>query len=201
VKDRRLDLVYGDLNDASSINRILRTVRPDEIYNLFFDSPLTADFEKGKVSPSEFYAQVKEILSLGISYDSFLPIWNEIFFLSAKNRAVYHIANLLKENYRVALISNINILHYEYLRENFPIFNIFEKLFLSYEMGLVKPDIQIYQKVIAALQVEPQEIFYTDDRQELVESAKPLGLKSFVFKSAEALTDDLSSCGIKFEFV
>jgi GDPmannose 4,6-dehydratase len=30
----RLHLVYGDLNDASSLNRILKTVRPDEIYNL-----------------------------------------------------------------------------------------------------------------------------------------------------------------------
>src|SRR5437763_14326560 len=32
--DYRFRLVYGDLNDASSLNRILRTARPDEIYNL-----------------------------------------------------------------------------------------------------------------------------------------------------------------------
>src|SRR5205085_12431537 len=31
---RRLKLVYGDLNDASSLNKILRDVQPDEIYNL-----------------------------------------------------------------------------------------------------------------------------------------------------------------------
>lgn len=42
---RRLNLVFGDLNDASSINRILRTVRPDEIYNLAAQSHVKVSFE------------------------------------------------------------------------------------------------------------------------------------------------------------
>src|SRR5437762_14286928 len=32
-KGTRLRLVYGDLNDSSSLNTILRQVQPDEIYN------------------------------------------------------------------------------------------------------------------------------------------------------------------------
>jgi GDPmannose 4,6-dehydratase len=44
-EDRRLVLVYGDLNDASSLNRILRTVRPDEIYNLGAQSHVKVSFE------------------------------------------------------------------------------------------------------------------------------------------------------------
>jgi GDPmannose 4,6-dehydratase len=44
-KKRRLNLVYGDLNDASSINRILRTVRPQEIYNLAAQSHVKVSFE------------------------------------------------------------------------------------------------------------------------------------------------------------
>jgi GDPmannose 4,6-dehydratase len=43
--DRRLKLVYGDLNDASSLNRILRTVRPDEIYNLGAQSHVRVSFD------------------------------------------------------------------------------------------------------------------------------------------------------------
>ncbi|MBI4353029.1 MAG: GDP-mannose 4,6-dehydratase [Candidatus Omnitrophica bacterium] len=43
--NRRLNLVYGDLCDASSINRILRTVRPDEIYNLAAQSHVKVSFE------------------------------------------------------------------------------------------------------------------------------------------------------------
>lgn len=44
-RKRSLFLVYGDLNDASSINRIIRTVRPDEIYNLAAQSHVKVSFE------------------------------------------------------------------------------------------------------------------------------------------------------------
>lgn len=45
VKDKRLNLVYGDLNDASSLNRILKKVRPNEIYNLGAQSHVKVSFE------------------------------------------------------------------------------------------------------------------------------------------------------------
>lgn len=45
IVNKRLELVYGDMNDASSINRILRTVRPDEIYNLAAQSHVKVSFE------------------------------------------------------------------------------------------------------------------------------------------------------------
>jgi GDPmannose 4,6-dehydratase len=41
----RLHLVYGDLNDASSINKILRTIQPDEIYNLGAQSHVRVSFD------------------------------------------------------------------------------------------------------------------------------------------------------------
>ncbi|MEA2235612.1 MAG: GDPmannose 4,6-dehydratase [Thermoanaerobaculia bacterium] len=42
---RRLILHYGDLNDASSLNRILRIVKPDEIYNLGAQSHVKVSFD------------------------------------------------------------------------------------------------------------------------------------------------------------
>ena len=42
---RRLSLVYGDLNDASSLNKILRDVKPDEIYNLGAQSHVRVSFD------------------------------------------------------------------------------------------------------------------------------------------------------------
>src|SRR5207237_3010521 len=41
----RLRLLYGDLNDASSLNHLLRTVRPDEIYNLGAQSHVRVSFD------------------------------------------------------------------------------------------------------------------------------------------------------------
>ena len=43
--DVRLRLVYGDLNDASSLNKLLRQIRPDEIYNLGAQSHVRVSFD------------------------------------------------------------------------------------------------------------------------------------------------------------
>ena len=45
VPHRRLHLVYGDLNDASSLNRIIRMIQPDEIYNLGAQSHVRVSFD------------------------------------------------------------------------------------------------------------------------------------------------------------
>lgn len=44
-KNVRLSLVYGDLNDASSLNRIMKTIKPHEIYNLGAQSHVKVSFE------------------------------------------------------------------------------------------------------------------------------------------------------------
>ncbi|PIQ85971.1 MAG: hypothetical protein COV73_05250 [Candidatus Omnitrophica bacterium CG11_big_fil_rev_8_21_14_0_20_43_6] len=169
---------------------------PSQIYDLFFESPATIDFEAGKITPEDFYLQVKQMLDLKLSYTSFEPIWNDIFFLSAKNRSVFCLVNALRATYKTALLSNINILHYEYLKKNFPVFVAFDRVFLSFQLGLIKPDKQIYSLVIRELQVAPEEIFYTDDRPELVETARSLGIRGSLFTNFTQLIRDLGSSGI-----
>jgi GDPmannose 4,6-dehydratase len=44
-KGRRLHLVYGDLSDASALNYLIRTIQPDEIYNLGAQSHVKVSFE------------------------------------------------------------------------------------------------------------------------------------------------------------
>jgi len=44
-KSRKLHLVYGDLNDASSLNTLIKSIRPDEIYNLGAQSHVKVSFE------------------------------------------------------------------------------------------------------------------------------------------------------------
>ena len=192
--------VLVDFNHKRAAQRIsgFCAKSPLEIYNLFFDSQVTVVFEEGKIPPQEFYSKVKEMLGLKLSFDSFVPIWNDIFFLSARNRKVYSLLNKLKADYQTALLSNINILHYKYLKKNFPVFDVFHKLFLSYELGLAKPDKSIYQKVISSLGVSAEEIFYCDDRPELVQSAKSLGIKGYVFSDSQQLIRDIRDSGITF---
>jgi putative hydrolase of the HAD superfamily len=140
-----------------------------------------------------------QLLNIKIPYRDFVSIWNDIFFLTAKNREVYSLANSLRAHYQVALLSNINVLHHEYLKQYFPVFNVFHRVFASYELGVVKPDQAIYKKALEELKVSAEDVFYTDDRAELVESAKKLGINSFQFISVGQLKKDLISLGVRIE--
>jgi putative hydrolase of the HAD superfamily len=190
--------VLVDFDFTPAVSRISHFCdkKPDEILKFFFSSELVPVFEKGGISSREFYKQVKDKLALKLEYESFVHIWNEVFYFSKKNRAVYHLANCLRKKYRLGLLSNTNILHYGYIKNNYPVLNIFERIFLSFEIGALKPDKAIYQKAIKELGVLPENIFYTDDRADLVESASALGIKSFVFTGPGKLIKDLSSLDI-----
>ncbi len=170
---------------------------PEQIFDLFFDSSLIQSFEEGKISPEDFFANVSQILGFNMGFEEFLPIWNQIFFLTAENKAVYAFCKSLKKRHRIALLSNINVLHFNYLKENFSIFGIFHDIFASCEMGCIKPNPEIYRKLVSALRVMPEEVFYVDDRPELIEQANALGIRGFVYKGTEQLKLDLASCGVE----
>lgn len=169
---------------------------PQEIFDLFFDSEITKQFEEGRMGPYDFFLGVERKLNLKISYDEFVPIWNEIFFLSDRNIKTHNLANLLKQSHTIAMLSNVNILHFQYLKEKFPVFNIFNNIMLSYQVHLRKPDHQIYQMALQILSLKPQEVAYIDDRREFTEEASTLGIRSFYFEGPDKLKADFLSAGI-----
>jgi len=190
--------VLIDFDHMLAAKKIIRFTAksPQEIFNLFFDSGLTGLFEEGKISPQDFFSRVKEMLSLKMDYARFLPIWNEIFFFTERNCAVYNLAKTLKRRYKVALLSNINILHFDYLKKNFPVFDAFHNIITSFSLGLRKPHPLIYEKALDILKVTPQNTFYTDDRAELTTEACTLGIRGFVFRDMQQLKKDLLDNGI-----
>ena len=171
--------------------------KAEEIYSLFFNSALTNDFEAGRINPQEFFSRVKEILGATITYEQFVPIWNEIFFLTQKNLAVYRRALALKGGYRMAVVSNINTLHYAYVKQHFPVFDAFDCVIASCEVKSTKPDPAIYRATLQALGVRAEETFYTDDRSELIEGASRLGIRAYCFTGVEQLEADLAHEGIR----
>ncbi|MDD4953535.1 MAG: HAD family phosphatase [Candidatus Omnitrophica bacterium] len=168
----------------------------EEIFNLFFDSEITGLFEEGKISPEDFFLKVKKTLNLRLDFAGFVPIWNEIFFLSPKNIAAYELALSLRKDYKTLLLTNINVLHFEYIKKNFSIFEGFPRIVASFEEGVRKPDPRIYFKALEVLGVSPQECFYTDDRPDLVEASRKLGINGFTFTGIEQLNRDLISAGV-----
>lgn len=113
------------------------------------------------------------------------------------NKEVQEIITKLKElGYKLAIVSNTIPKHAKYLKE-IGAFNFFDVIVLSYEVNLRKPDKEIYQLALKKLNSTPQEVIVVDDEQNYLPTAKELGIKTFLFKSASKLKGDLISVGTK----
>jgi len=165
---------------------------PQRIFFYLFDSVkgIINDFDVGKVSPPEFFQSVKEYLDLSISFEAFLPIWNNIF---VEDQEVSRIVLSLKGKWRLGLLSNTDPLHFNYILSKFPMMKTFDKWILSCEVGFKKPAIEIYQKAMEWASVEPQKILFIDDMEKYVEVAISLGMQGIHFISAEQLKEELAA--------
>ena len=181
-----------------AVKKILRHTpkKSQDIYDLFFDSDITQEFEKGKTGTLEFFQQVQTVLELKISYGEFLPIWNEIFFSKPESE---NFVGSLNSGIKLALLSNINQLHYEYIREEFSsTIGLFEpdKIIPSFRTGFIKPDKEIYDLALKALDVPRESVVYVDDRLDLIEAALSYGIKSIQFKTTQELQQEFQDLGI-----
>lgn len=91
----------------------------------------------------------------------------------------------LRKQYRVFLLSNLYEVAWtltlkEFERNGFTPSQCFDKVFLSYEMHLAKPDPEIYKRVVAETGINPDETAYYDDSRDNIESARALGFHSIL---------------------
>ncbi|MBU1912965.1 MAG: HAD-IA family hydrolase [Candidatus Omnitrophica bacterium] len=171
-----------------AVKKILTNTKKNEhdIYQLFFDSGLTKDYEEGKVSSSDFFKKVRDSLNLDIGNEKLLPIWNDIFFETPLNKKIQAFLAEVKEKYKLVMISNINETHWEFLKNKIPVFSKFDKLILSYKVGFRKPAIEIYNAALESVKTSPSKAFYIDDRKDLIEAALQFGIKGMAFEGEEA---------------
>ena len=78
----------------------------------------------------------------------------------------------------VALLSNINEIHWQFVRSQTGVFANFSKLFLSYETGNRKPDAAAFHDVIDHFSCDPEDIVFLDDTARNVAAAQDVGLRS-----------------------
>lgn len=163
---------------------------PERIFSCLFDfeKGIINDFDRGKVSPEEFFQSAKNHLGLSISFGEFIPIWDDIFI---EDQEVSQIILSLKGRQRLGLLSNTDPLHFEYILSKFPIVRIFDKWILSYEVGFKKPAIEIFRRAMEWASVEPERILFIDDTQSHVEAAVSLGMQGIHFISAQQLKKEL----------
>lgn len=166
---------------------------PEDLYRLFFESPLVVDHDEGRISTSVFYEALKKEIGLSLPYDRFLSVWNDIFTPDPEMEAL---VRRLLGSYPCFLISNTNRPHFDHLREHYPVLNELNGWILSYEVGRLKPHPAIYRRALEMARAPAAEVFYVDDREDLIEAGRQLGFQVHRFEGVAPLRAELQKRGI-----
>lgn len=158
---------------------------------------LVERFETGTIEPRDFVRELSKHLDLDTSYENFCEIWSSIFL--PHTLIPEAMIEGLARRYRLVLLSNTNHIHFEMIRENYPLLRHFHSLVLSYKVGAMKPLPLIYRRAIEEAGCLPEECFFTDDIPAYVEAARAQGIDAVLFESAAQIEAELHKRGVEWQ--
>lgn len=150
---------------------------------------LFLDMESGKISAEEFRAELRRMFQLSVTDAQIDEAWNA--FLIGIPEYKLHFLQKLRRQYHVIMLSNTNDIHFgQALRKEFSklggsIDMYFDHCYLSYQIGMVKPNKDIFHYVLDQEKTSPEKILFLDDGAKNIEMAKQLGFSTYLVKERE----------------
>lgn len=98
----------------------------------------------------------------------------------------------LSPKYKLALVSNAT--GYS-VRSKIPTHNLelFDEVFISEEVGLLKPDSKLFELALDKLGVKPEETVFVDDHEKYIQGADALGIHTILFVGIDDLKTKLAN--------
>ena len=165
----------------------------EEVQRAVYHTDLLLPFELGRISATAYYEGLKKRLKLRWTYGQFVQAWNGIF---TEHTDVTTLMQQLRKRHRLMALTNTNILHLDHIKASFPSLSVLEDWVASCDVGLRKPDPQFYRVALERAGVRPSEAVYVDDRPEMVEAGRAVGLTAIRFENGRQLAQDLQAIGL-----
>jgi glucose-1-phosphatase len=168
----------GVLIELAGVDRMLELCNhafsADQLWARWLASEGVRRFESGRASPDEFGAAMLDEFGLSIAAAQFLEeftTWPKGVFPGS-----FELLERLSASYRLACLSNTNALHWPRVCDEMGLARYFETNFASHLIGMLKPDVEIFQHVVDQLGCPPARILFLDDNQLNVASARAAGM-------------------------
>jgi epoxide hydrolase-like predicted phosphatase len=150
-------------------------------YSKKVQTDLFNQIETGDITAEKFLSELqKETNSASITQVK--DAWNAML-LDLPNERTQLIKSLRKD-YKIYLLSNTNAIHIDAFKKQlgngkWKIFcDLFDKMYLSHEVGLRKPNAEIFEYILKEQKLKAEEVFFIDDSPQHIEGAKKLGIKT-----------------------
>lgn len=186
--------VIVELGGVGSMMDLAGIGSDDEVWRRWLSCPWVRKFERGWCSIDEFAAGMVDEWALPVEPDEFLALF------SAWPRGVFdgaeELVNAVRERVSVGCLSNTNEVHWNDQRDRWGLGAMFDVHFLSHELGLVKPDRELFEHVTGALEVAPDQVLFLDDNTINVDGARAAGLVASHVRGVDQARAALASHGV-----
>ncbi|HEY9535121.1 MAG TPA: HAD family phosphatase, partial [Mucilaginibacter sp.] len=174
----------------------------DEFYGHRKQDDVFNALERGEITPSAFRDRIRELTHKPELTDQQIDdAWNAILIGIPKGN--HELLLQLKDKYRTFLLSNINAIHYDYvhgyLKREYNIDDnsgLFEKVYYSHLVGKRKPDAGIFEQVLQENSLDPAETLFIDDSPQHLETAKKLGLQTYLMTAPDNIQEYFKNNGL-----
>ncbi|MDD2534209.1 MAG: HAD family phosphatase [Eubacteriales bacterium] len=134
-------------------------------------------FETGRITDfSDFYQLAKSELDFPIDKEAFqreyLQIIGDVFAETVP------ILEALYSRFSLQLLSNTSAVHWQHCAKTLGLGQYFDRVLVSYELGYMKPDPEIFKLALVEINQDPETIYYFDDRPENIETARKFGINA-----------------------
>ncbi|MFW5767844.1 MAG: HAD family hydrolase [Bacteroidota bacterium] len=152
----------------------------DNLYHQSLQADLFDSLETGRISEAEFRREMRRISGEAWTDEQIDQAWSTII-LDFRPETMDMLVQLRKQ-YPLFLLSNTNSIHYSVydaqVRRRFNkkgLSAYFDKAYYSHEMGLRKPDPEIFRRMAADARIKPEESLFVDDNADNIRIAGELG--------------------------
>lgn len=172
--------------NLSKTPELLESMSFEEIFHL------PELFEKGEMNECDFRNMIRDRFNINDTDAAIDKAWNSML-LGLKGDALTFVSSL-KEKYSVYLLSNTNSIHYaDFIMETSAFMTYFDKQYLSYKMGMRKPDSEIFDFVRKDIGFSIEESIFVDDSLINIEAAKKAGWNTIHYSTNMTLSELLHS--------
>jgi len=146
----------------------------DEFWSRWLSCQWVRRLERGGCSAEEFAAGIVADWGLPIGPDEMLDTFRLV--PDGLYEGAAELVATTRRHSRVGLLSNSNVLHWELVRTRWDLGSRFDAVFLSHEVGYLKPDREIFEHVLSTLDVPAPRVAFIDDNQVNVDAARAAGI-------------------------
>lgn len=122
-------------------------------------------------------------------YQALSDIYREEEFNKHLNQPLLRLINNLRSVIKVGYLSNAENFYYPHIHQR--IKSNFDFGYCSWELGLEKPNPEIFQKVLSLENIKPSEIIFIDDTEINIKPAQSLGINAILYQNNQQLLSEL----------